>query len=93
MAVQSKHNDRSGRVGFENDFTTDQRQRFTEVANAAFRRRKKKEQLDRPFFQSAKNAALKPVLKPKKMSPSKQRQVVWIVIIGLVSLWAMYMAG
>ncbi|MDK9738757.1 hypothetical protein KIV40_30045, partial [Vibrio sp. D173a] len=93
MAVQSKHNDRSGRVGFEHDFTTDQRHRFTEVANAAFRRRKKKEELDRPFFESARKTVFKPVLKPKKMSPSKQRQVVWIVIIGLVSLWAMYMAG
>ena len=75
MAVQSKHNDRRGRVGFENDFTTDQRQRFTEVANAAFRRRKKKEELDRPFFQSAKNAALKPVLKPKKMSSTPVQMV------------------
>lgn len=38
----AKHGERHGRMGFDNDFTTEQSQRFTEVANSAVKRRVKK---------------------------------------------------
>ncbi|MFV8459861.1 hypothetical protein ACNO7T_01760 [Vibrio campbellii] len=93
MAVQQKHGERHGRMGFENDFTTDQGQRFTEVANNAVKRRIKKREVEAPFVHSAKESALKTVTRAKWENRSRVRQVVWIIVIGLVSLWAMYMAG
>lgn len=93
MAVQQKHGERHGRMGFENDFTTDQGQRFTEVANNAAKRRIKKREVEAPFVHSAKESALKTVTRSKWENRSRARQVVWIIVIGLVSLWAMYMAG
>ncbi|KAB0465931.1 MULTISPECIES: hypothetical protein [Vibrio] len=93
MAVQQKHGEKNGRVGFDNDFTTDQSQRFTEVANSAVKRRVKKREIEAPFIQSAKQTVLKTVVRPKGNNPNRARQVVWIIIIGLVSLWLMYMAG
>ena len=93
MAVQQKHGERHGRMGFENDFTTDQGQRFTEVANNAVKRRIKKREVEAPFVHSAKESALKTVTRSKWENRSRVRQVVGIIVIGLVSLWAMYMAG
>ena len=65
MAVQQKHGERHGRMGFENDFTTDQGQRFTEVANNAVKRRIKKREVEAPFVHSAKESALKTVTRSK----------------------------
>ncbi|MEZ9998747.1 hypothetical protein AB4428_10625 [Vibrio lentus] len=93
MAVQQKHGERHGRMGFDNDFTTEQSQRFTEVANSAVKRRVKKREIEAPFLQSAKQAAFKTVVRPRGDNPNRTRQVVWIIVIGLVSLWLMYMAG
>ncbi|WKY59954.1 hypothetical protein Q5H80_20595 [Vibrio sp. SNU_ST1] len=93
MAVQQKHGERQGRMGFDNDFTTEQGQRFTEVANKAVKRRVRKHQADGHFIHSAKQAAYKTVAKSKNENRNLVRQVVWIIVIGLVSLWAMYMAG
>ena len=93
MAVQQKHGERHGRMGFDNDFTTEQSQRFTEVANSAVKRRVKKREIEAPFLQSAKQAAFKTVVRPRGNNPNRTRQVVWMIVIGLVSLWLMYMAG
>ncbi|WP_435250252.1 hypothetical protein ACMAZD_19580 [Vibrio sp. nBUS_14] len=93
MAVQQKHGERHGRMGFDNDFTTEQSQRFTEVANSAVKRRVKKREIEAPFLLSAKQAAFKTVVRPRGNNPNRTRQVVWIIVIGLVSLWLMYMAG
>ncbi|MEZ9245396.1 hypothetical protein AB4179_14200 [Vibrio lentus] len=93
MAVQQKHGERHGRMGFDNDFTTEQSQRFTEVANSAVKRRVKKREIEAPFLQSAKQAAFKTVVRPRGNNPNRTRQVVWTIVIGLVSLWLMYMAG
>ena len=93
MAVQQKHGERHGRMGFDNDFTTEQSQRFTEVANSAVKRRVKKREIEAPFLQSAKQAAFKTVVRPRGNNPNRTLQVVWIIVIGLVSLWLMYMAG
>ncbi|MGB1322874.1 MAG: hypothetical protein ACPG5L_18245 [Vibrio gallaecicus] len=100
MAVQPKHGDRPDRLGFGNDFTTDQRHRFTEVANQAQKRRKNKKEIEARFFESAKKAAFKPLVskKPDSSGAARQdknvlRQVIWVVVIGLVSLWAMYMTN
>ncbi len=59
MAVQQKHGERHGRMGFDNDFTTEQSQRFTEVANSAVKRRVKKREIEARFF----NRLSKPLLK------------------------------
>ena len=93
MAVQQKHGERHGRMGFDNDFTTEQSQRFTEVANSAVKRRVKKREIEAPFLLSAKQAAFKTVVRPRGNNPNRTRQVIWIIVIGLVSLWLMYMAG
>ncbi|CDT29339.1 Hypothetical protein VCR15J2_20225 [Vibrio coralliirubri] len=94
MAVQQKHGERHSRMGFDNDFTTEQSQRFTEVANSAVKRRVKKREIEAPFIQSAKQAAFKTVVRrPKGNNPNRTRQVIWIIMIGLVSLWLMYFAG
>ncbi|OED61929.1 hypothetical protein A165_21105 [Vibrio tasmaniensis ZS-17] len=93
MAVQQKHGERHGRMGFDHDFTTEQSQRFTEVANSAVKRRVKKREIEAPFLQSAKQAAFKTVVRPRGNNPNRTRQVVWFIVIGLVSLWLMYMAG
>ncbi|MCG9553270.1 hypothetical protein L1D16_04940 [Vibrio sp. Isolate31] len=93
MAVQQKHGERHGRMGFDNDFTTEQGQRFTEVANSAVKRRIKKREIEAPFIHSAKESAFKTVSRSKWENRSRVRQVVWIIVIGLVSLWAMYLAG
>ncbi|NOH42386.1 hypothetical protein F0259_00950 [Vibrio cyclitrophicus] len=93
MAIQPKHGDRQGRMDFENDFTTEQSHRFAAVANSAFKRRVKKREIEAPFMQSAKQAAFKSVVRPRGNNPNRTRQVVWIIVIGLVSLWLMYMAG
>ncbi|MCF7505992.1 MULTISPECIES: hypothetical protein [Vibrio] len=93
MAIQQKHGDRQGRMDFDNDFTTEQSQRFSAVANTAIKRRVKKREIEAPFIQSAKQAAFKTVVRPRGNNPNRTRQVVWIIVIGLVSLWLMYMAG
>ncbi|NOH96028.1 hypothetical protein [Vibrio sp. 99-70-13A1] len=93
MAVQPKHQDRHGKIGFEDDFTSDQRQRFTHVANKAVHRRDQKQLVEDRFLESAKKAAFKPVVKSKSSKPNKARQVIWIIMIGLISLWAMYMTN
>ncbi|MCG9639379.1 hypothetical protein L1D22_05460 [Vibrio sp. Isolate34] len=93
MAVQQRHSERQGRIDFDNDFTTEQGQRFTEVANHAVKRRVKKREAEAAFMLSAKHAAFKTAVKSKWENRSRIRQVVWIIVIGLVSLWAMYMAG
>lgn len=100
MAVQPKHGDRPDRLGFGNDFTTDQRQRFTEVANQAQKRRKNKQEIEARFIESAKKVAFKPLVSKTsgKSGVSREnknvvRQVIWVIVIGLVSLWAMYMSN
>ncbi len=59
MAVQQKHGERHGRMGFENDFTTEQGQRFTEVANNAVKTSHQKREGKRLWKNSAKESALK----------------------------------
>ncbi|WP_394246711.1 hypothetical protein [Vibrio profundi] len=93
MAVQPKHQDRHGQIGFETDFTTDQRHRFTEVANEAVQRRKEREELGYSFVRSAKEKALKPVVKSKSSKPNKARQIIWLVVTGIFALWVMYMTN
>ncbi|MGF1745137.1 hypothetical protein [Vibrio minamisatsumaniensis] len=93
MAIQPKHGDRQGRLDFDNDFTTEQSHRFTAVANSACKRRLKRRSVNGPFIHSAKQAAYKTVMKSKRDNLNTTRQVIWIIVIGLVSLWLMYMAG
>ncbi|WP_299691626.1 hypothetical protein [uncultured Vibrio sp.] len=93
MAMQRKHDGRHGPMGFENDFTTEQGRRFTEVANNAVRHRLKKREVEAAFIPTAKKVAFKTVVRSKSSNPNRVRQVVWMIVIGAVSLWGMYMAG
>ncbi|MEZ8104793.1 MULTISPECIES: hypothetical protein [Vibrio] len=89
MAVQAKHNDSGSSYDMSNDFTTDQRQRFAQVANKADKRRYGFEQSS--FIEKAKVTAMRPVIKRKPNKPDHIRYVAWLVVIAAFSLWVMYM--
>ncbi|MCW8333851.1 hypothetical protein J4N42_20825 [Vibrio sp. SCSIO 43135] len=92
MAVVPKHTDQHGRYDPNLDLTTEQRHRFTQVANKAQAR--KDEMRERPsIVAAAKSAAMKPVVTPKKDKPNNARYTIWLIVLGLVSLWAMYMTS
>lgn len=91
MAVQPKHSDLPPRYD-ATDFTTEQRRRFTTVANEAHRRRSFYQQaLEKSLLGKAKEKVLTPCLPSKRVKPSKTRQVIWLVTFLLVGLWMMYM--
>lgn len=89
MAVQAKHTDGGSHYDLNNDFTTEQRHRFTKVANKADKRR---QYIEEPgFIEKAKVTAMRPVTKPKPNKPDRIRYAAWLVVIGAFSLWVMYM--
>ena len=91
MAVQPKHSDLPPRYE-ATEFTTEQRHRFTKVANAAQKRRAfYKRAIENSLVGKIKERALKPVIPPKEDKPSKTRQVMWLLTFLLGGLWAMYM--
>lgn len=91
MAVQPKHSDLPPRYE-ATDFTKDQRQRYTSVANAAVKRRDfYKKALEKSLVGKVKERALKPVIQPKSEKPRKMRQAIWLVVMMVVGLWFMYM--
>ncbi|WP_047047305.1 hypothetical protein [Vibrio mexicanus] len=92
MAVVPKHKDSNARYDPRQDFTDDQRQRFTKVANTA---QKRKEEFEQRFsaIEKARKAAVKPVVKVNKEKPNSVRYAVWLVMAGVIALWFMYMTG
>ncbi|MGR5068822.1 hypothetical protein [Vibrio alfacsensis] len=91
MAIQSKHSDLPPRYDAA-DFTTDQRHRFTTVANEAHRRRiSYRQALEKSRLAKAKEKALTPCLPSKRVKPSKTGHVIWLVTFLLMGLWMMYM--
>ncbi|MGC9491392.1 hypothetical protein [Vibrio genomosp. F10] len=91
MAVVPKQNE-SQRYDPSKELTTEQRQRFTDIANKAQQRREY-ERKHSSVISAARSAATKTVIKPRKDSPNTARYVIWLIVAALVSLWAMYMAG
>ncbi len=92
MAVLPKHPGHNSGYDPNQDMTPDQLHRFGKVARKAQKRRDeiaRKESL----LRSAREAALKPIIVPKKEKPHTVRYVVWLLVIMLCSLWLMYMSG
>jgi hypothetical protein len=93
MAVVPKHSDSSSRYDPGQDLTADQLHRFGKAANKAHKRRK--EQLERGTIAStarvAREAALKPIVTPKKDKPNTVRYAVWMIVVLAGLLWIMYM--
>ncbi|BCN26895.1 hypothetical protein [Vibrio alfacsensis] len=92
MAVQPKHTDLPPRYEAP-DFTTDQRQRFTTVANAAEKRRDvyRRALEKKGFVEKMTQRALTPVVRSRAEKPRKTRQVIWLITFLIAGLWAMYM--
>lgn len=91
MSVQPKHNDRPPRYEAP-DFTSDQRQRFTSVANQAQVRKERLEE-EPTIIEAAKRAAMRPVVKGRPDKPNRARYAIWLCTFLLFCLWLMYMSG
>ncbi|PFG58615.1 hypothetical protein ATG66_1169 [Vibrio sp. ES.051] len=90
MAVQRKHSDLSPRYEAE-DLTNEQRRRFTKVANAAHKRRELyKQALAKSFMGKIKERAFRPITTQQQGKPSRARQVIWLLVFLVLSLWAMH---
>ncbi|MDV6251865.1 hypothetical protein [Vibrio sp. EA2] len=90
MSVQRKHTDSPPRYA-DSDFTTEQRHRFTAVANAAQQRRDVPERVrEKEVIEALSKQAFKPIDTPQQKTPSRARQVIILLVILLVGLWAMY---
>ncbi|ALR17582.1 hypothetical protein [Vibrio natriegens] len=90
MSVQRKHTDLPPRYDV-NDFTTEQRRRFTAVANAAQKRRDLyKRVLDNELVGKLSQQTCKPNEAPHQGKTRRASQVIWLVVILLVGLWATY---
>ncbi|MCF7480602.1 hypothetical protein L3V31_02465 [Vibrio sp. J1-1] len=90
MSVQRKHTDLPPRYEVK-DFTTEQRQRFTAVANAAQKRRDSyKRALEKDLVVKLSQQAFKPNNTSQQGKPRRASQVIWLLVILFVGLWAMY---
>ncbi|EJA7340271.1 TPA: hypothetical protein JG809_005208 [Vibrio parahaemolyticus] len=90
MAVQRKHSDLPPRYE-ASDLTNEQRHRFTEVANAAHKRRKfYKQAIEKSLVGKMKERAFKPMIAPQQGKPSRARQAFWLIVFLALGLWAMH---
>ncbi len=91
MSVQSKHIDLPPRYEVT-DLTTEQRHRFTAVANAALIRREVyKRAREKNLVGKLRQQALKPIVTPQPGRRNRARQVIWLLVMLFTGLWAMYM--
>lgn len=99
MAVAPKHNDMGSRYDPSQDLTAEQLHRFGQVAGKAQERRKDRidkglSSSDREYVskrQALKDAAFKPIVRPKKDERNTVRYAVWMLVVMIGSLWLMYM--
>ncbi|RTZ18129.1 hypothetical protein EJ063_04905 [Vibrio aquaticus] len=100
MAVVPKHNDVGSRYDPSQDLTAEQLHRFGQVAGKAQERRKERSDKgllssrDREYVskrQALKDAAFKPIVRPKKDQRNTVRYAVWMLVVMIGSLWLMYM--
>lgn len=92
MAVVPKHSGHHSGYDPRQDMTPEQLHRFGKVARKAQKRRD--EEVERnSMIRAAKEAAFKPIVKPKKDQPNTVRYAIWLVVVMVASLWLMYMSG
>ncbi|EGR0169760.1 hypothetical protein QPB21_005080 [Vibrio alginolyticus] len=90
MAVQRKHSDLPPRYE-DKDLTNEQRQRFTEVANAAHKRREfYRRALGKSLMGKMKGRAFKDYPTRQQDKPNRTLQVVWLIVFLVVGLWVMH---
>ncbi len=106
MAVQSKHQSSASKApDFSNDFTTEQRHRFTRVANHKAKGNKGDEadslseqedevlleaQRKKLLLRSTKRMAMKPIMRPKPDKPHTLRYVIWLLTFLAICLYLMF---
>ncbi|MGP8308616.1 hypothetical protein [Vibrio sp. YIC-376] len=91
MSVQRKHTDLPPRYEAA-DFTTEQRHRFTAVANAAQKRRDfYKSALEKVRLEKLRQQDCKPMVTPQQDKLSRTSQVLWLLVMLVIGLWLMYM--
>jgi hypothetical protein len=91
MSVQRKHTDLPPRYEAA-DFTTEQRHRFTAVANAAQKRRDfYKRALGKDLAGNLRPQDYRSVVAPQQGKLRRISQVSWLLATLVISLWAMYM--
>ena len=91
MSVQIKHVDLPPRYEVT-DFTVEQRQRFTKVANDALKRRDIYQSArEKGLMRKLRHQALRPIVPPQSGKRSRARQVIWLLVTLVTGLWAMYM--
>ncbi len=90
MAVQPKHQQKNHQNIFDNDFSSEQRQRFTAIANQAETRRELERERN-SVYGNAKRLAMKPVVKQKKGKANTARYVIWLMTGLAICIWVMYM--
>ncbi|CCN70614.1 conserved hypothetical protein [Vibrio nigripulchritudo SFn27] len=94
MAVSPKHNDIGKHYNPDQDFSNDQRHRFTEIANRAAERRAQKNAV-------GSNAASNKQPQPKAKTHKRKktffsglvRAAIWSAVLGLTWLWVIFMTG
>ena len=102
MVQQQKHIGANKAYNPQIDFDTDQRQRFTEVANKALERRRKRDRA-KEAFDKVKEKALQPIVtKPmvktktaaqERKQKDRVRYAAWAVTLAIFWLWVMYVTG
>ncbi len=95
MAVVPKHTDSHSRYDPKQDLTADQLHRFGKTAQKAHERRKEENERRTvtSVARAAREAALRPVISPKREKPNTVRYVAWLIVFMACSLWLMYMSG
>ncbi|HHX8508528.1 TPA: hypothetical protein ACVO12_005212 [Vibrio diabolicus] len=90
MAVQRKHSDLPPRYE-DKDLTNEQRHRFTEVANAAHKRREfYRRALGKGLMGKVKDRAFKGQFGRQQDKPSRVLQAVWLIVFLVLGLWVMH---
>ena len=94
MAVVPKQRDPNARYDPNKELTAEQLHRFGKVANKAQARRD--EMAQRRTLSSAaraaKDAAMKPIVVPKKDKPNSARYAAWMLVVMAFCLWLMFMS-
>ncbi|WP_117233066.1 hypothetical protein [Vibrio maerlii] len=97
MMVQRKHNDVHKPYDPQLDFTSDQRHRYTQVANEAVERRRNRPE-PKEVFKAVKEKALTPLgraskLRAEQKQRDKVRYAAWTITLLAFWLWVMYMTS
>ncbi|USD66363.1 hypothetical protein [Vibrio sp. SCSIO 43136] len=92
MAVTPKHSD-AGSKKYDpgQEFSSDQRHRFTEIANQAAERRAQKEAMNKATLPKTHNHEADKNAKPKRRRSDWPRTIIWTFVLGALWLWIMFM--